>query len=296
MIGIFLLFLGAQQAHNIPPHQGKADQRQTPGEENGITVIAPAPVFGGELDVDGNDGNRVTEKNTQTKPERDEQHNSLGAPLKAILTALSEDKAGWGQVFIGVLGLVGLGFTVFYARRAWQTSDDAARTARDIGQKQVRGYLAIERAKFGHIAGFITVNVGIKNAGQSPILQTRIEVAVEAPQKAGSIEEAFADPVYRTRMVRSFDLGCCEAGITTDRNMNFIGKNEEEAPADTGFRLRLKIFETDIFNQAQTIDCLLIPDHTTFETNGVGTERHTVGQMLVREVRRNTQPERSQKS
>ncbi len=114
------------------------------------------------------------------------------------------------QAVFGLLGLMGLGATVFYARRAakhTQTELDEARLeeerqadrfkqqlavareqvdeARTVGRKQVRAYLAtgeltgyfLQLPKFGDtsvIEPNLCLNCQVKNAGQSPAREVRV--------------------------------------------------------------------------------------------------------------------------
>lgn len=97
----------------------------------------------------------------------------------------------WFQVFIGVGGLIGLWWTVIFARRAWseakRNADEAKRSAdaahetvavtRDMAERQLRAYIGIARVRLtGLGGGDAGLWIKLKNYGQTPARDVRIRL------------------------------------------------------------------------------------------------------------------------
>lgn len=74
------------------------------------------------------------------------------------------------QVIIGVCGLFLLLLTTLFALGAWLSARKGVTVTEKIGKKQTKAYLSIESLRFNTEtkSGFPTIDVNIRNTGQSP--------------------------------------------------------------------------------------------------------------------------------
>ncbi|MBI1330487.1 MAG: hypothetical protein GC166_11380 [Alphaproteobacteria bacterium] len=73
-----------------------------------------------------------------------------------------------------VLSLCFTGWAAWAAGRAASSADEAIETTRDIGEKQVRAYLACEDGEFKVLGGWVSCKINIRNFGQSPANKIRV--------------------------------------------------------------------------------------------------------------------------
>jgi hypothetical protein len=81
-------------------------------------------------------------------------------------------RAAWWQVRIGIVGLLGLGGTVYFAGLAWRAARDAVDVTRKIGEAQVRAYLVIRNPSVSWSWGAtgLMISFDVENTGNSPAL------------------------------------------------------------------------------------------------------------------------------
>lgn len=143
----------------------------------------------------------------EDKIEADRQRNQEGRDLEA-----QESMAKWarwmfwatlGTAAVTIVGLVLIGFTLNYtkkaaehtegmlrqAERATIAAEDAVIATRDIGEKQVRAYLHVKSVTLtiGEDGDSVGATLSIANAGQSPAIECSALVTVETDNRGAAM-------------------------------------------------------------------------------------------------------------
>ncbi len=120
--------------------------------------------------------------------------------------------AFWMFVAAGIGTLVA-GFGLILLRRTWVETKRTADVTRTIGEAQVRAYLRVERARVQQDGNKITVEVTVKNYGQSPArfvhFVPEIVYNADVTDKPGSQRARFA-------YANGWDLGDIPANSSVD--------------------------------------------------------------------------------
>jgi hypothetical protein len=139
-------------------------------------------------------GYPIPSRHCQQAKDCDEKALQIGA-REAVTSDAGFDVA-LGQLVASVLGIFGVGYTVFYARLAWKEaqhgvtiarqsakgSEDAARYARDSSEQDLRAWLDVSASLEDYILKdervFISVATTIKNIGKTPAFRVWLSHAL----------------------------------------------------------------------------------------------------------------------
>ena len=112
---------------------------------------------------------------TYQVPQSQSEYTNEEADLRAQESMAA---AAWFASIVSGLALVGLGLTVFYARKAWVAAKETIATTQDVGEQQNRAYVVptkFEIQKCFHESHFdgqfsIAIQFDLKNFGSTPAL------------------------------------------------------------------------------------------------------------------------------
>lgn len=119
-----------------------------------------------------------------------------------------------GQLVLGILGLGGVGYTVYYARLAWKEAQAALAHDRSASERELRAYVALERIEMTRkLDGTIEAQPVWRNGGQTPTVSARCGIGrreqptalpedFDYPNAADDPPEAISLPPVGERMTR----------------------------------------------------------------------------------------------
>jgi hypothetical protein len=136
---------------------------------------------------------------------------SLEAEIRNAVAAEGAAVISAQQLWIGLIGLIGLAATVIYARAAWRTAERTLRETSRSAERQLRAYVHISSATYRNDYDGERVELVIHNHGQTPAYDLWVERA--ASVRDFPLTEALAEP---ERFSSLFDLAPnAEAGRMT---------------------------------------------------------------------------------
>lgn len=120
------------------------------------------------------------------------------------------------QLAFTLAGLFGVGFTVYYAHRAWVTAEGARKDALESERRELRAYVMIDDGRAEGMDGNAALTIGIKfkNFGSTPANNVRLTYyanvlpanfqpdSIEPREFADSGREPFAPNSDRTSSIR----------------------------------------------------------------------------------------------
>ncbi|MEO6339998.1 MAG: hypothetical protein ABIO39_08185 [Caulobacteraceae bacterium] len=126
--------------------------------------------------------------NTQCKKANDCEERTLQISAREAVTADNALDVALGQLVLGVLGIGGLGFTVFYARLAWKEAERSVQQTAEQSRRELRAYVSVEIGGVENVAHgqAFEAHVTIHNTGQTPAkwVSTHFDVYVLADNES----------------------------------------------------------------------------------------------------------------
>ncbi len=117
-----------------------------------------------------------------------ERRNLVAQESVARSTAVMVPLATW-QLVLSVIGVLGLGFTLYYAHQSSEHSRRAVEVAADTGRRQLRAYVVQSEVALKHMnPGEVpVVEITFKNSGQTPALNFQAWGTTNIQRTAGPL-------------------------------------------------------------------------------------------------------------
>jgi hypothetical protein len=260
---------------SVPGQTSSQAQSNTPehhaSEKREVTCNANCQVtFGPHSDSD-------TPSSGEGPPKADSSSNANGQSLNGLDLEAQRRMAHWAMLLAGLTatGLVLLAGTLWEAAEATRAANAAAvashKTAdvtRDIGVKQARAYVGVERAEYEVYPNYLFFRLFLKNYGNSPATYCEAQATLEVVKyKVSAGENAFSESLARDieyqQVISSgkfSPVGSVVAGgpgeclMTFSRRKSLAWENEAindfcSGLAEGSFRINLKwidVFEESI--------------------------------------------------
>lgn len=175
----------------------------------------------------------------------------------------------FGATIISVVGVVLIRRTFEETKRTADAAVEANKTAREMGEAQVRAYLHCESAEFTIGVGVVVVHFKLKNTGQSPSTWCRIMGQIVAPNLGDG-------PPLTYHGLRHVEGGPISGGATDDLMIFFdarqIPKEKIRELFDSKWYLSAEcvLAWRDVFNREQTLKFFLVEDGSRWEDTDTG--------------------------
>lgn len=165
---------------------------------------------------------------------------------------------------VSIVGVIWIRRTLEETHRTADAAVEANKTAREMGEAQVRAYLHCEGAEFTIGAGVVMIHLKLKNTGQSPCTRCHIVGQIVAPNLGDG-------PPLTYHGLRHVEGGPISGGATDDLMIFFdarqVPKDKIRELFDSKWYLSAEcvLAWRDVFNREQTLKFFLIEDTSRWE-------------------------------